>query len=65
MLRVATSVLIAPGSIMLTLIPKDASSYLKGCVTPSNANFVATYADAQGTPNKPLADPIFMMVVAK
>jgi hypothetical protein len=50
MLLYATFVLIAPGSMIATLILNGASSYLKDCVSPSKANFVATYADAQGTP---------------
>lgn len=50
MLLYATFVLIAPGSIIATLILNGASSYLNDCVSPSKANFVATYADAQGTP---------------
>jgi hypothetical protein len=55
MLLDATFVLIAPGSMIITLIPNGASSYLKDCVSPSKANFVATYADAQGTPKKTIS----------
>jgi hypothetical protein len=42
MLLDATFVLIAPGSMIVTLIPNGASSYLNDCVSPSKANFVAT-----------------------
>src|SRR6478736_2444288 len=52
-------VLIKPGSIITTLIPKGSNSYDNDSLIPSNANFVLLYADKTGTLIRPPTELMF------
>src|SRR6478752_4377737 len=51
-------VFIAPGSIKITFMPNDSTSYDIDSVRPSTANLVLTYAEPVGKPNLPAPELI-------
>src|SRR5579885_2453886 len=55
-------VLTTPGSIIMVLIPKGASSYLIDSLRPSSANFELMYAGVTGNPILPATELMFTMI---
>lgn len=62
MLEFMMLVLINPGSMITTLIPKGSNSYDSDSLKPSNANFVLWYAYKTGTPIRPPTEHTFTIV---